>query len=134
METVISKWILCTLALLPAAAFGQVRIGGYALRANSELVQNHRYSGRCPVNLKLDWGVIGARPETITYYTERSDGAKSPSRTLSLPGGNKSVPVVVEWKLGANTPQFRDYRGWAELVIESPTRVSQRILFTLDCR
>ncbi len=130
----VSRWVLAVMMLIPAAGFGQVRIGGFALSANGSPVQNHRYSGRCPVDLKFDWGVIGARAETVTYHTERSDGAKGPVRTVTLPGGNRSVPVVVDWRLGANTAEFKEYRGWQELVIESPSRVSQRILFTLECR
>jgi hypothetical protein len=100
---------------------------------NGQPAAEHRYSGSCPVDLKFDWGVISTGPAAITYSITRSDGGHSAhTRTLYLPE-YRSVPVVEEWRLGANTPQFADYSGWMELVIESPNPVTSRIDFTIHC-
>ncbi len=127
--------ILTLIALLSATAlYGAVRIGGWAFSANGQLARNFQYEGGCPVDLKFDWGVIETRPGTIAYNTTRSDGAHAGARTLNHPGGNRSVPIVETWRLGANTPAFANYHGWMELKIESPNPVEKRIDFTIHCR
>ncbi|MGA9980376.1 MAG: hypothetical protein WBQ08_17280 [Candidatus Sulfotelmatobacter sp.] len=110
-----------------------VRIGGASLSANGQIAQNFQYAGSCPVNLKFDWGVISTEPTSITYSLRRSDGGHSRASTASLPGANRSMPILDEWSLGANNPQFADYHGWVELDIESPNPVSQKIGFTIHC-
>jgi hypothetical protein len=114
---------LAMLIALTATAQARVRIGGASLSANGQLAQNFQYAGSCPVNLKFDWGVISTEPTTITYS----------ARTADLPEANRSVPVLDEWRLGANNQQFADYHGWIELDIESPNPVSQKIGFTIHC-
>lgn len=131
---------LCTLAFFMASslaftctASAEVRVGGSAFSANGMLARDHQYSGSCPVDLKFDWGVISAVPTTITYSFTRSDGGHSSSaRTAELPA-HRSVPIIEEWHLGANTAQFSSYSGWVELNIESPDRVVNRIAFTVHC-
>jgi len=114
-------------------AQASVRVGGSAFSVNGQLARDHQYSGPCPVDLKFDWGVISTDPTTVTYSFLRSDGGRSSSsRTTSLPA-NRSVPILEEWHLGANTPQFASYSGWVELNIESPTPVTNRISFTIHC-
>jgi hypothetical protein len=110
-----------------------VRIGGASLSANGQLAQKFQYAGSRPVNLKFNWGVISTEPTSITYSFRRSDGGHSPASTASLPGANRSVPILDEWSLGANNSQFADYHGWIELDIESPNPVSQKIGFTIHC-
>jgi hypothetical protein len=73
-------------------------------------------------------------PTPVVYTFSRSDGGhQSHSSTIDLPA-HRSVPILDHWRLGANTPQFADFRGWVELVIESPNPVANRIGFTLHCR
>jgi cytochrome b len=116
----------------PAAA--SVRIGGASLRANGQLAQGFQYSGSCPVALRFGWGVIGSEPTTITYTFVRSDGGRlNGTRTVDLPGGNRSLPIYDDWQLGTNSPQFQNYTGWVELQIESPVQLMQKITFTLHC-
>jgi len=97
------------------------------------LLRISKYAGSCPVNLEFDWGVISTEPTTITYSFRRSDGGHASARTADLPGPNRSVPILDEWRLGANNQQFADYHGWIELDIESPNPVSQKIGFTIHC-
>ena len=112
-----------------------VRVGGSAFSVNGQLDRGHQYTGPCPVQLKFDWGVIGTEPTPVTYSFTRSDGGHSSrSFTLDLPQANRSVPILDEWRLGANTAQFANYSGWVELVIESPNPVENRIGFTLHCQ
>jgi hypothetical protein len=126
---------LLTVFAVAGNAQAVVRVGGSSLSANGQLARGFQYSGSCPVSLRFDWGVIGTQPTTITYSFTRSDGGQSGgSRSASLPRANQSVPVFDTWRLGANTPQFSNYRGWVELDIASPNPVSRKINFTLHCR
>jgi len=112
-----------------------VRVGGSAFSVNGQLARDHQYTGPCPVDLKFDWGVIGTEATPVTYSLTRSDGGRTVnSLTINLPQANRSVPILDQWRLGANTPRFADYSGWVELNIESPNPVANRIGFTLHCR
>lgn len=127
--------LACVIALaIAATSEAQVRIGGWALTGNGELLRNFEYTGACPMDLKFDWGVVSAEPTRITYTYSRSDGGRpSAAQSFNHPGGNRSIPVTQDWHLGANSPQFSNFRGWMQLDIEGPTRVSRRIDFTIHC-
>jgi hypothetical protein len=111
-----------------------VRVGGYSLRANGNVVQGFHYTGSCPVDLKFGWGLISTRPTEVTYRFVRNDGVHPSSQSVNLPQANHSVPVYDEWRLGANTHQFATYTGWVNIIIESPDRIEQKINFTIHCR
>ena len=118
-----------------AAEAAGLRIGGWSFWANGKLARDFQYTGACPVNLKFDWGVVSAAPVTATYSFLRNDGGhSSTSKSIALPGGGRSTPILEEWRLGANTPKFQPYKGWVELDIESPEHVSKRIPFTIQCQ
>jgi hypothetical protein len=51
-----------------------------------------------------------------------------------LPRANTSEDVITTWDLGANIPRFADFKGWEELVIDSPNSAAQKINFTLHCK
>jgi hypothetical protein len=124
---------LIALSAAPEAMKASVRVGGSALSANGQIDRDHQYSGACPVELKFDWGIISSAPAEVTYSVTRSDGGHSSHlRSVMLPE-YRSVPILEEWHLGANTPQFVDYSGWVELNIESPNPVTNRIRFTIHC-
>ena len=126
--------ILALFVMLTGIAGASVRIGGASLSANGQPAHGFSYSGPCPVELTFHWGVISTQPTSITYSFSRSDGGHSSSlQTANLPGGNHSVPIPDKWRLGANNPQFANYRGWIELDIQSPNPVSQKIGFTIHC-
>jgi hypothetical protein len=131
------------LALISQLAYAQagppmgratVRIGGYALTHNGQIVQNFVYTGACPVQLQFAWGVLATAPTEIKYHFERSDGAQAPPGHKDLPKANTSEDVITTWDLGANKPEFKDFKGWEDLVIDTPNKVSQKINFTLHCR
>jgi hypothetical protein len=126
----VSQKINFTLHCTPAT----VRIGGWALTSNGQIVKNFEYTGSCPVPLQFAWGVLATAPMEIKYHFERSDGAKAPPGQKMLPKANTSVDVLTTWELGANIPRFADFKGWEDLVIDTPNRVSQKINFTLHCR
>ncbi len=111
-----------------------VRIGGWALTVNNKIVKNFDYIGVCPVKLQFAWGVLATEPTEIKYHFERSDGAHAPAGQKNLPKANTSEDVIETWDLGANTPEFRDFKGWEELVIDSPNKVAQKINFTMHCK
>ncbi len=116
-------------------AHAGVRIGGSSLRANGQVAEGYQYSGPCPVDLKFGWGVIASAPTGMTYTFSRSDGGhSSTSQTVDLSQPNRSMPIYDEWRLGANTPQFRNYRGWVQINIVSPNAVAQKIPFTIHCQ
>jgi hypothetical protein len=115
---------------VPAA----VRIGGYALTHNGNIVKNFVYTGSCPVKLQFAWGVIPTEPLQFKYHFERSDGAQAPAGEKSLSRPGISEDVITTWDLGANTTEFKDFKGWEDLVIDFPNKVSQKINFTLHCR
>jgi predicted DNA-binding WGR domain protein len=128
-------WLVAaTLAAITGAAQGSVRVGGWAFSANGQLARNFQYTGACPVDLTFDWGVIGTEATAVVYSLSRNDGGHSASPgSINLPTPNQSVSILEHWYLGANTPQFADYRGWVQLNIESPNPVSRRIDFTIHC-
>ena len=118
-----------------ANAHADVRIGGSAFSANGQLARDYQYTGSCPVDLKFDWGLISTEPTTVTYSFVRSDGGhSSTSQSIELPNANRSVPIIDEWNLGANTQQFANYNGWVQINIESPNPISQKINFTIHCQ
>ena len=112
--------VLAALSILAASLYGAIRIGGWAFSANGQLARDFQYTGGCPVNLKFDWGVIDSQPGTIVFQTTRNDGAQVAPRSINHPGGNRSIPIVENWRLGANTPQFANYHGWMQLNIQAP--------------
>jgi hypothetical protein len=132
----LSRFIILTSAFFAALTIvsASVRIGGASLRANGQLAQGFQYSGSCPVALKFSWGVISSEPTTIQYTFVRSDGGhETNSLSADLPGGGRSTPIYDDWQLGANTPEFQNFRGWVELQIQSPNPVKQKIGFTIHC-
>jgi len=121
--------------LMSQSAQAGVRIGGSSLRANGQVAQNYEYTGPCPVYLKFGWGVIASSPMAMTYTFSRSDGGhSSTAQTVDLSQPNRSMPIYDEWHLGANRPQFANYRGWVQINIMSPNPVSQKIPFTIHCQ
>jgi hypothetical protein len=127
----------CFVAALAVAQGAQasVRVGGYSLRANGDLVQHFQYTGSCPVDLKFGWGLVGTKPAPVSYTFTRSDGGHSSSQgSADLARANQSVPVYYDWKLGANNPKFANFKGWVELDVNSPNHVVKRVNFTLHCR
>lgn len=133
-ETLMVAAALVLLSALAVTLYGAVRIGGWAFSANGQLARDFQYTGGCPVSLKFDWGVISTDPSVITYRTTRNDGASAPARSIKHPGGGRSMPIIENWRLGANTPQFANYRGWLQINVESPNGATNRIAFTLHCR
>ena len=121
------------LVMAGSAQAGEVRVGGYSLRANGQVAKDFQYSGACPVELKFGWGLIGTEPTTVTYTITRSEGGHESARTVHLPG-NRTETVYVDWRLGAHNRKFADYHGWVDLHVHSPNHVSQKIEFTLHCR
>jgi|SRR5450759_3885052 hypothetical protein len=117
------------------AAYGQVRVGGWSLRANGQVAKDFQYTGPCPVDLKFGWGLISPHPTTAAYSFQRSDGGHtSNQRETFMPQASKSVPIYYDWRLGANTPRFANFTGWVELRIESPNADTKRVNFTLHCQ
>jgi hypothetical protein len=112
-----------------------VRVGGWALTANGKLAKNFEYTGSCPVNLKFDWGLIATAPAEVTYRYKRSDAsAPSAMQKVNLLKVNTSVDVSDTWQLGANTAEFKDFKGWIKLTTFEPNKVEQKIDFTLHCK
>ena len=109
-----------------------VRIGGASLRANGEVVQGWEYSGPCPVALKFGWSLQTTEPTTASYSFTRNDGSHPPGGSIDLTPGRSGF-VYLDWRLGANNPKFANYHGWAQLDVDSPNQVSQKINFTLHC-
>ena len=136
MKTIPKRLLLFALiAGVTAPASAAVRIGGESFFVNGQLDRSHQYAGPCPVTLKFDWGVIADQPTVVNYTFVRSDGGHSTQvRTLDLPQPNRSHPIVDEWRLGANTPQFQNYAGWVELVINAPNPMTKKIGFVLHCQ
>jgi hypothetical protein len=92
------------------------------------------YKGSCPVNLKFEWSILPTAPTEIKYKIDRSDNAQSASKTMNAPKANTSVYVMDYWKLGANTAEFKDYKMWEKLAIESPNKSDMKLTVTLHCK
>jgi hypothetical protein len=78
--------------------------------------------------------VIATAPTSVTYRFTRSDGGQSQSFSAELPQAERSVPLYDDWRLGANIPQFADFNGWVNLIIEGPNHLENRINFTIHCQ
>ena len=77
------------MAIVSQIAHSQaVRIGGWALTNNGQIVKNFVYTGSCPVQLQFAWGVLSTAPTEIKYHFERSDGAQAPPGQMGLPRAN----------------------------------------------
>jgi len=127
--------VLAAILVSVVAAYASVRVGGWSLRANGQVAKGFEYTGSCPVDLKFGWGVIATEPTTVTYSYTRSDGGHSSgTSTANLPAANHSVPIYVDWRLGAKNQKFANFSGWVELNIESPNAVSKKVEFTLHCQ
>ncbi len=112
-----------------------VRVGGWALTANGKIAKNFEYTGSCPVNLRFDWGLLATAPTEVTYRYKRSDDSEpSATKKVKLAKANTSVDVSDTWDLGANTAEFKDFKGWIKLTTFEPNKVEQKILFTLHCK
>jgi hypothetical protein len=131
--TVVAFVAVCALVFVVTAE-AQVRIGGWSLRANGQVVQNFEYSGPCPVNLQFGWGVMSPAPAAVSYTFTRSDGGHSTVTQTVEVGANQSHPIYDTWHLGANTPQFRDFHGWVQIDIFAPNVVAKKVPFTIHCR
>jgi hypothetical protein len=55
-------------------------------------------------------------------------------KKVDLPKANTSVDVSDTWELGANTAEFKDFKGWIKLTTFEPNKVEQKIDFTLHCK
>jgi hypothetical protein len=128
-----------TLAAMVILAFvstsqATVRIGGWALTGNGQVLREWEYSGPCPVDLKFQWGVLSTEPTRVNYTFTRSDGARqSEGHNINIPRADQSQSITEDWHLGANTAEFANFKGWLQLDIETPNRVARRIEFTLHC-
>ena len=117
------------------AAKATVRVGGWALTANGKLAKDFEYRGACPVKLQFDWGLVATAPTKVTYRYKRSDPSEpSAMKKVDLPKAYTSVDVSDTWELGANTAEFKDFKGWIKLTTFEPNKVEQKILFTLHCK
>lgn len=112
-----------------------VRVGGESLRINGQIVPGHEYTGSCPVDLKFGWGLIATGPTRVDYHFIRSDGGHSAAeKFVIIQGANRSTPVYDDWRLGANKPNFANFQGWVQIVIDSPNELQGNIKFTLHCQ
>jgi hypothetical protein len=92
------------------------------------------YRGPCPIRLIFDWSIVSAQPTSVTYSLQKSDGSPVSTVTkINLPKGNTPVDVIDMWVLGANTPEFRNYRGWMDLSTLTPNVFGKKINFALRC-
>ena len=137
-KTVLAVFVLVCMAGATLAAQTRgpnIRVGGSSLRANGQLAQGFQYTGPCPVQLKFGWGIVSEMPVEVAYTFDRSDGGHSSrSQRAMLAGGGHSTPLYYDWQLGANTPQFANFKGWVNLIIEGRFPVEHRIPFTIHCQ
>jgi hypothetical protein len=106
----------------PVTAFA---VGVESVTANGKKLNMDKgdtYKGSCPVNLVINFLVEASAPTTIKYHIVRSDQptkAQAPEK-VKVPQGNINVIVPYPWSLGANIPQFQNYKGSVTLVVDSP--------------
>lgn len=71
------------------------------------------YSGVCPVTITFTGGMTASAPGTVTYYWERSDGAKSATQSLAFTAAG-TQNVTYTWQLGTT------YTGWVKIYVDAP--------------
>jgi hypothetical protein len=125
--------ILCTLSLTARA---DVTTGPFRFWINGVLNNTHEYIGPCPVALRFGFWIDDNPhvPATAAYSFSRSDGAiNNQTFTARIGNAQGATTVFEDWHLGANVPQFQDFRGWVELDVIAPNSSASRIPFTLHC-
>jgi len=126
--------VLIAIVALAGVALAEVRVGGSSLTFNGRIIRGHEYTGPCPVDLKFGWGLISTVPTNVTYTFARNDGGRTGQRNVYIQQANRSVPVYDKWRLGANKPNFSNFQGSIDLIIETPNAVTQRTTFILHCQ
>jgi hypothetical protein len=105
----------------PVTAFA---VGVESITFNGKKLKNSDpYRGFCPVNIVINFLVQASAPTTIKYHIVRSDQPTQPQapEKVKVPKGNINVIVPYgPWSLGANIPNFQNYRGSVTLVVDSP--------------
>jgi hypothetical protein len=98
------------------------------------LIEGEEYRGSCPVKLNFDWSIVSSQPTVVTYRFQKSDGSSASAiMKVNLPKGNTPVDVTAMWIVGANTPEFRNYKGWIDLSTLTPNVFGKKIYFVLRC-
>jgi hypothetical protein len=98
------------------------------------LIGGIEYRGSCPVKLDFDWSIVSSQPTSVTYRLQKSDGSSASAiMTVNLPKGNTPVDVTDMWIVGANTLEFRNYKGWIDLSTLTPNVFGKKIYFVLRC-
>jgi len=118
--------------LNPPAA---VSVVGASIFVNGELLKNGDYKGACPVNLKFKFTLLATEPTQVKYFLQRGDGSKpSPTKEVNIPKANEPVFIAEPWELGANTPQFKDFKSSMTFTTKYPNPAHQGIDFTVHCK
>ncbi|HNT55245.1 MAG TPA: NBR1-Ig-like domain-containing protein [Anaerolineaceae bacterium] len=85
------------------------------------------YTGVCPVTVTFTGSMTASAPGTVTYYWERSDGAKSATQSLTFTAAG-TQNVTYTWQLGANTS------GWVKIYVDQPNhQYFAPVNFTVNC-
>jgi TonB family protein len=118
-----------------STAVAAVHGAGVSLLVNGEPSPNFEYTGTCPVDLRFTWKLVSAKPTDVRYILAKSDGSRSSVvSTAQVPKANQPSSIVEGWHMGANTPQFANYPGWINLIVQFPNSFGYRINFNLHCK
>ena len=90
-------------------------------------VDNANFSGACPHTFNFSSTIKVNGAGKVTYWWERSDGAKSSEQTVEFSSAGEKT-VTTTWQLSAN------YAGWVRLYINIPNHQSfNKVDFNLTC-
>lgn len=120
----------------PTAGASQLKVTGTAIRFNNQKNKDHEYTGPCPVEIKSLWRVAGTAPTSLSYTFRKSDGTTDTiQRTAEIKSAEKPAMVDTSWIVGkANDPQYANFSGYTELIINAPEKISKKVNFTIHCQ
>jgi hypothetical protein len=89
------------------------------------------YNGPCPATIEFIGTIfVSHHPARVTYYWERSDGAKGPRETVDIRSAGQGVST--KWQVGQ---PGRNFNGWEKLHVIAPTGItSDEATFRVRCR
>ena len=102
--------VLLGLVFLPGVVFADP-VAFQGVGASSEKLANGNYMLHFTIRL-----AVNTTPLVFNYHWERSDGAKSEMKMLSVKPGTTSIPIMTTWELGA---QYAGKVFWEKLFVNT---------------
>ena len=121
------SYLILLALILSLVLTGCVPHKEFAVTSVTASVDPSSFTGACPKTFNFYAIITVNGPGTVTYKWERSDGAVSPTQSITFAAAG-SQTVTTSWTVGAS------YSGWERVHILTPNdKFSNKAYFTLTC-